>query len=114
MRPAVIVTELFNVTEKFAAFSESHGRTGQMAEKLHSLGKIQQVRQVILQVYLKFLRLYSLKFGFSAYPNCVNEPFCAARTIQNYMKKYGQVMTTKFLIKVAKKLSKNFFQLLGL
>lgn len=27
---------------------------------------------------------------FLAYDNCVNEPFCAARTIQNYMKRYGQ------------------------
>ncbi|XP_055383412.1 invertebrate-type lysozyme 3-like [Condylostylus longicornis] len=26
----------------------------------------------------------------TAYPNCVNDPFCAARTIQNYMAKYGQ------------------------
>lgn len=27
---------------------------------------------------------------FSAYENCVNEPYCAAKSIQGYMKKYGQ------------------------
>lgn len=27
---------------------------------------------------------------FSAYSNCVNEPFCAARAIQAYMGKFGQ------------------------
>lgn len=25
-----------------------------------------------------------------AYPNCVNEPFCAARAVQGYMHKFGQ------------------------
>lgn len=30
---------------------------------------------------------------FTAYPNCVNEPYCAARAIQGYMKKYGQDCT---------------------
>jgi Destabilase len=27
---------------------------------------------------------------FTAYANCVNEPYCAAKTIQAYMKKFGQ------------------------
>lgn len=27
---------------------------------------------------------------FPAYSNCVNEPFCAARAIQGYMRKYQQ------------------------
>uniref|UniRef100_A0A0K8VCT2 lysozyme n=1 Tax=Bactrocera latifrons TaxID=174628 RepID=A0A0K8VCT2_BACLA len=26
----------------------------------------------------------------TAYPNCVNDPYCAANTIQNYMTKYAQ------------------------
>lgn len=27
----------------------------------------------------------------AAYSNCVTEPYCAARTVQGYMTKYGQV-----------------------
>lgn len=27
---------------------------------------------------------------FLAYANCVNEPFCAARAIQGYMRRFGQ------------------------
>ncbi|CAD7089618.1 unnamed protein product [Hermetia illucens] len=26
----------------------------------------------------------------TAYPNCVNEPYCAARAVQNYMARFGQ------------------------
>lgn len=38
-----------------------------------------------------------INIDFLAYANCVNEPFCAAKTIQNYMKKFGQVsITTNF------------------
>lgn len=34
----------------------------------------------------------NLTFDFIhlAYANCANEPFCAAKTIQGYMKKFGQ------------------------
>lgn len=27
-----------------------------------------------------------------AYTNCVNEPFCAAKAVQGYMAKFGQVI----------------------
>lgn len=33
-----------------------------------------------------------IRFSFSAYSNCVNEPFCAARSVQGYMAKFGQVI----------------------
>lgn len=33
----------------------------------------------------------NVNFLLTAYSNCVNEPFCAARTIQGYMKKFGKV-----------------------
>lgn len=43
---------------------------------------------------LKFLiiKITSNLFSstFSAYANCVNEPYCAARAIQGYMAKFGQ------------------------
>lgn len=34
-----------------------------------------------------------------AYANCANEPYCAARTVQGYMRKFGQVrMGGRFII----------------
>lgn len=30
-----------------------------------------------------------------AYPNCVNEPYCAARSVQGYMNRFAKVNTIK-------------------
>lgn len=41
----------------------------------------------------KYSKILLSCFHFSAYSNCVNEPFCAARTIQGYMNRFGQDCT---------------------
>jgi hypothetical protein len=72
----------------FADCSELHGLIGLMEESLHNKERLPIVQMVILNVEIFF---NNFKFpNFPAYANCVNEPYCAARAIQGYMKRFGQ------------------------
>lgn len=39
------------------------------------------------------------KYLITAFANCVNDAFCAARAVQGYMTKYGQVCGNHIIFK---------------
>lgn len=76
-----------------AGCSPSPGRTGPMPASPSSR-VIHPTRRMVKcpkEDRNKVNYLLHLPFFIVAYANCANEPYCAARTVQGYMRKFGQV-----------------------